>query len=158
MLSIEGFESLVAEANVALLDRGPATITYTNTTDLNVNASANAAVIKEEVGEGANVYAVWSRGKDSDPWRVMYIGQRTKQFVVERIKQHLFKTPNGTQSKIEQVKQFVQSGKQIGLSAILVTPDPVRLSVEDQLIFRNTNAETDLPWNNKSRNVGLPRT
>ena len=157
MLSIEGFETLVAEANTALLGRVPAKITYTNTTDLSANAPENDAVIKQEIGEGANIYAVWTRDKSSNPWRVMYIGQRTQQFVVERIKQHLFKTPNGTQSKIEQVTQLVQSGKEIGLSAVLVAPDPIRLSVEDQLIFRNTNSETDLLWNNKSRNVGIPR-
>jgi hypothetical protein len=157
MLSIEGFDSLLLDADTALLRRAPTTIIYTNSTDLNANASINEAVITQEVGEGANLYALWSRDSDSDLWRVMYIGQRTRQFVVERIKQHLFQTPRGTQSKIEAVRQRVQSGKTIGLSTILVTPDPVRLSVEDQLIFRNTNAETDLPWNNKSRNVPLPR-
>lgn len=157
MLSIDGFDSLVADANTALLGRAPVTITYTNTTDLSANASNNEALIKQEIGVGANVYALWSRDNDSDPWRVMYIGQRTQQFVVERIKQHLFKTPNGTQSKLEQVKQLVQSSKQIGITTVLITPDPVRLSVEDQLIFRNTNNESDLPWNNKSRNVGLSR-
>lgn len=157
MLSIDGFDSLVAAANTALLDRAPAIIIYTNTTDLSANASNNEGLIKQEVGIGANIYAVWSRDNGSEPWRVMYIGQRTQQFVVERIKQHLFKTPNGTKSKLEQVKVLVQSGKQIGLTTVLVTPDPVRLSVEDQLIFHNTSSESDLPWNHKSRKVGQPR-
>jgi hypothetical protein len=158
MLSIEEFDSLVSDADKALLRRAPATIVYTNTTDLSANAAINEAVITQEVGEGANLYALWSRDLDSDPWRVMYVGQRTRLSVIERIKQHLFKTPSGTQSKIQEVRQLVQSDKQLGLSAILVDPDPVRLSVEDQLIFRNTNTETDLPWNNKSRKVALPRT
>jgi len=157
MLTIEGFESLVSDANLALLGRAPATVAYTNTSDLSANAVMNEAMLKQEVGVGANVYALWTRDSDSDPWKVMYIGQRTKNNVAERIKQHLFKTPKGTQSKIEKVRALVQAGKQVGLSTILITPDPVRLSVEDQLIFINTNTQTDLPWNNKSRNVPLPR-
>lgn len=157
MLSIEGFGSLVSDANTALLGRAPTAIAYTNTDDFSANAVLNEAVIAQEVGAGANIYAVWSRDGDANPWRAMYIGQRTQQFVVERIKQHLFKAPNGTQSKIEQVKQLVLDGQQIGITAVLITPDPVRLSVEDQLIYRNTNNQTELPWNNKSRNVGLSR-
>jgi len=155
VLSIEGFDSLVANANTALLGRAPVTIAYNGTTDLSTSASSNDAVIAREIHGGANLYALWSRDTGSDPWSVMYIGQRSQQYVVERIKQHLFKTPNGTQSKLEQVRKLVQSGKQIGLTAVLITPDPVRLSVEDQLIFRNANSVTDLPWNSKSRNVAL---
>jgi len=85
----------------------------------------------------------------------MYVGQRSKGNVIERIKQHLFKTPNGTQSKFEKVKKLVASNHHIGISSILITPDPLRLSVEDQLIYTNTNNDSDLPWNNKSRNVSL---
>lgn len=157
MLSIDDFNSLISDANTALLGRAPATIRYSDTNDLAANAQQNQAVIAQEVGEGANIYALWSRTADKDPWTVMYIGQRTSDFVIERIKQHLFKLPSGTQSKLDQVRQLVQAGKQIGISAILVEPDPMRLSVEDQLIFKNTNSETDLPWNNKSRNVSLSR-
>lgn len=159
MLSIYCFESLVSDAETALLRRAPATISYTDTTDFGANSQLNEDVIAREVGEGANIYALWSRARDSEEnsWQVMYIGQRTRKRVIKRIKQHLFSVPSGTQSKLEQVKQLVMNGNEIGISAVLVTPDSMRLSVEDQLIFKNTNSETDLPWNNKSRKVSLPR-
>jgi len=155
MLSIDGFESLVDEANTALLYRAPVNITHRIAQDLNANAAENENVISQEVGQGANIYALWARVGDSDTWKVMYIGQRTRASVIERIKQHLFKTPSGTKSKLDQVSMLVLSGNQIGLTTVLINPDPVRLAVEDQLIFRNTNSENDLPWNKKSRNAKL---
>lgn len=158
MLSVNDFDLLVSNANKSLLHRAPASITFSNIEDLSQNATINESVIAQEVGDDANVYAIWSRASNSEKWVVMYIGQRTKDKVIERIKQHLFKTPSGTQSKIEKVKAQLSNNCTIGISAILITPDPLRLSVEDQLIFRNTNKDSDLPWNNKSRNVPLPRT
>lgn len=157
MLSVNDFDELVSNANRSLLHRTPASIAFANIDDLSQNATINETVIAQEVGEDANIYAIWSRASSSEKWIVMYIGQRSKKKVTERIKQHLFKTPSGTQSKIVNVKEQLSRNYSIGISAILVCPDPLRLSVEDQLIFRNTNNETDLPWNNKSRNVSLPR-
>jgi hypothetical protein len=145
----------VDQANEALLKREPVAIKYESIDDLSLNAEMNIKALEQEVGEGANIYAIWSKESKADTWHVMYIGQRTKQFVLERINQHLFKTPKGTNSKIEHVKDLLQNGSQVGVSTILVEPDPLRLSVEVQLIFRNTDKSTQLPWNNKSRNVRL---
>ncbi len=158
MLSVNDFDSLISTANKSLLHRAPASITYTNTDDLSQNITINEPVIAQEVGDDANVYAIWSRASNSDKWEVMYIGQRSKGNVIERIKQHLFKTPNGTQSKLEKVTELVALNHHIGISTILISPDALRLSVEDQLIFINTNNGSDLPWNNKSRNVSVART
>ncbi|WP_148040501.1 hypothetical protein [Marichromatium sp. AB32] len=158
MLSIDLFYSLVEIANNKLLSRTPTIITYDKTTKIIENTSNNEKAIRQEVGDGANIYALWSRDNDSDSWRTMYIGQRTQRFVIERIKQHLFNTPNGTQSKLEKVRLLAQEGKQIGITTVLINPDPLRLSVEDQLIYSNTSTNTDLPWNNKSRNVALRST
>ena len=158
MLTINDFDTLVSDANSILLHRAPSSITYSNPDELSKNETINDATIAQEVGDGANIYAIWSRASNSDQWEVMYIGQRSKGKVIERIKQHLFKTPNGTQSKLAKVKELVAINHQIGISTILITPDPLRLSVEDQLIFTNTNNDSDLPLNNKSRNVSLSRT
>ena len=149
---------LVSSSNSNLLHRAPASITYTNANDLSQNATENKSVIEQEVGEGANIYAIWSRASNSDKWVVMYIGQRSKSKVIERIKQHLFKTPSDTESKIEKIKEHLNNNYEIGISTIFVSPDPLRLSVEDQLIFNNTDNASNLPWNKKSRNVPLPRT
>ena len=158
MLSINDFDALVSNANNNLLLRVPALISYTDTNDLSKNITGNESVIAQEVGDNANIYAIWSRLLSSDKWTVMYIGQRSESDIIGRIKQHLFTTPSGTRSKIEKVKELVLKDYQIGISTIFVTPDPLRLSVEDQLIFKNTNNASELPWNHKSRNVSLPTT
>jgi hypothetical protein len=158
VLSVNDFDLLISTANRSLLHRTPASIAYTITYDLSQNVTINESVIAQEVGDDANIYAIWSRASSSNKWEVMYIGQRSKGNVIERIKQHLFKTPSGTQSKLEKVKDLVILNHYIGISTILISPDPLRLSVEDQLIFINTNNGSDLPWNNKSRNVSLSRT
>jgi len=158
ILEINGFVSIVSVANSLLLDRAPSTIFYSNTTDLSENAIQNEALIRQEVGDGANIYAIWSRASNDDRWMVKYIGQRSRGKVIERIKQHLFRTPSGTNSKLQKVKELVIANNQIGISTVLVLPDRMRLSIEEQLIFDNTNTENDLPWNNRSRNVRLPGT
>lgn len=159
MLSINDFDLLVSNANNNLLIRVPTSINYTNTNDLSKNNTMkNKSVIAQEVGENANIYAIWSRLLSSDKWTVMYIGQRTESEIIGRINQHLFKTPSGTWSKIKKVQELVLKNYQIGISTIFVTPDPLRLSVEDQLIFKNTNNSSELPWNHKSRNVSLLTT
>lgn len=157
MLTSEGFEQLVQDARRLLLGRAPVTISYTDRKNLAANIEANAEVIAQEVARGGNIYALWAREDDVDPWATMYIGQRTQQFIAERLRQHLFHTPARTQSKIHKVTELVQQNWQIGITVILVSPDPVRLAVEDQLIYLNTDAATDLPWNTKGRNVGLTR-
>jgi len=157
MCSENDFLLLVSNANSNLLHRAPASITYSISDDFSANAIENQSVIEHEIGDDANIYAIWARASSSDKWIVMYIGQRSKNNVVERIKQHLFKTPSGTQSKIEKVKERLSNNHEIGISTIFISPDALRLSVEDQLIFNNTNEASQLPWNTKSRNVPLPR-
>ncbi len=107
MFSEKDFNFLVSSINHNLLHRAPASITYTNIDDLSQNVDVNKSVIEQEVGKGANIYAIWSRASSSDKWNVMYIGQRNKDKVIERIKQHLFKKPEKTQSKIEKIKELL---------------------------------------------------
>ncbi len=154
-LTIDNFDLLISNASLNLLQREPILITYTDRENIESNKDKNDEAIAEEIGKGANIYAIWSRKPNTDNWNTMYIGQRSKKKVIERIKQHLFKTPKGTQSKLENVRDALSNDFDIGISTILITPDPLRLSVEDQLIFSNTNSYHDLPWNNKSRNVSL---
>jgi len=158
MCSENDFLLLVSNANKNLLNRVPTSITYSNIDDLSKNAIGNTSVIEQEVGDDANIYAIWVRASGSDKWIIMYIGQRSKNKVIERINQHLFKTPSSTQSKIEKVKEKLACDYEIGISTIFISPDALRLSVEDQLIFNNTNENSKLPWNRKSRNIPLPRT
>jgi len=154
-LTIDNFDLLISNASIKLLQREPTLITYIDINNLESSIATNEKTIAKEISKGANIYAIWSRKPNADNWNTMYIGQRSKNKVIERINQHLFKTPIGTQSKLSQVSESLSNNCDIGISTILISPDPLRLTVEDQLIFSNTNNYHDLPWNKKSRNVSL---
>lgn len=98
-----------------------------------------------------NVYALWKRGGADGEWELMYIGQRSHRSGWSRVAQHLFSTPQGTQSKLEEVRAAIESGAQMGVTAILVDPDSMRLSVEEELINRNSSSDGHLLWNRKGR-------
>lgn len=98
-----------------------------------------------------NIYAIWTRQDNSADWRVQYIGQRSSRYGWRRVQQHLFHTPAGTQSKLGLVRDAIASGLQIGITGILVEPDFLRLSLEDELIRQETRQKGALPWNRKSR-------
>src|SRR5690606_5655091 len=98
-----------------------------------------------------NVYALWKRTGAAEKWELMYIGQRSRHSGWSRVQQHLFATPQGTQSKLREVRTAIHSGAQMGVTAILVEPDSLRLSVEEELINRNSSADGHLPWNRKGR-------
>lgn len=65
--------------------------------------------------------------------------------------QHLFSTPQGKKSKLQEVRAAIESGAQMGVTAILVEPDSMRLSIEEELINRNSLSVGHLPWNRKAR-------
>ena len=102
-------------------------------------------------GTPINVYALWVRADTRSTWRLMYIGQRSTKNGWGRVKQHLFSTPKGTQSKLAQVRAVIESGAEVGVTAIHVEPDSMRLAVEEELINLNSKSQYDLPWNQKAR-------
>lgn len=81
----------------------------------------------------------------------MYVGQRTRKMIKARLNQNLFKKPTKTQSKIDFVRTEIASGSRIGVTTVLINPDSLRLSVEDEIIANLTKEKSNLPWNLKSR-------
>lgn len=144
-------DALVQLSQTALLESAPVPISYIDKLKLKNNS------LPEILGKNLiNIYALWMRTSSVDNWVPMYIGQRTRNDGWSRVKQHLFHTPSGTWSKIKEVTKFIEAGYDIGVTFINVTPDSMRLTLEDELIFHNTSSSTALPWNDKSRNVPLP--
>ena len=142
---------LVQLSQTALLEIAPVPISYVDKLKLKNN------FLPEILGKNLiNIYALWMRKSFVDKWVPMYIGQRTCNEGWSRVKQHLFHTPSGTWSKIKEVTKFIEAGYDIGVTFINVTPDSMRLTLEDELIFHNTSSSNALPWNDKSRNVPLP--
>lgn len=137
---------LLATAQELLLEAAPNPIDYRDRTDL-----ANNELQSSLRDSPINVYALWKRANDSEEWELMYIGQRSYKNGWSRVKQHLFSTPKGTQSKLKEVQSAIKTGAQIGVTGILVKPDSLRLSVEEELIQRNSSSGSHLPWNQKSR-------
>lgn len=143
--------NLIAEAEKLLLEPPTSAVKYSDMHDLR-----NNTLPAEFDGKSINLYALWVRGNPSEQWRCMYIGQRKQKKAWSRVREHLFHTPKGTQSKLAELAEQLRNGRQIGITGVLVEPDSIRLAVEEELIYRNASSETGLPWNNKGRKVPLP--
>lgn len=137
---------LIANAQERLLESVPVPIDYMDRRTPEKNE------LPPSLGESPiNVYALWRRSGPDRDWELMYIGQRSQKSGWARVKQHLFSTPQGTQSKLQEVRAAIESGAQMGVTAILVEPDSMRLSVEEELINRNSSSDGQLLWNQKGR-------
>ncbi|MDH1013037.1 hypothetical protein N5J43_29280 [Pseudomonas nicosulfuronedens] len=138
--------TLIAAAQERLLAAIPCLIDYVDREILE-NNELPPALGKASI----NVYALWKRAGADAKWELMYIGQRSHKSGWSRVAQHLFSTPMGTQSKLQEVRAAIRSGDQIGVTAILVEPDSMRLSVEEELIKMNSSSTDHLLWNRKAR-------
>jgi hypothetical protein len=143
---------LIAAAQDLLLSAVPIPIDYVDQKALENNE------LPSSLGKSPiNIYALWKRtGPDRD-WELMYIGQRSHRSGWSRVQQHLFSTPQGTQSKLREVRAAIEAGAQMGVTAILVGPDSMRLSIEEELINRNSTSDGHLLWNRKAR-AKVPKT
>ena len=137
---------LLELCRAALLETTPSVVVHADLNDLRKNK------LPDSLGTSPiNLYAIWSRQKGSDSWALQYIGQRSVKNGWERIRQHLFHTPAGTESKLHRVREALNAGQEFGVTAILVEPDYLRLSIEDELIRQTTRQAGTLPWNKRSR-------
>jgi len=138
--------NILDQYRAALLEAPPAIIVYSDLNDLRKNQ------LPESIQTSPiNLYAIWSRQKEKSNWMLQYIGQRSVKQTLGRIRQHLFYTPPGTRSKLQLVQKARESGEEIGITAIFIEPDYLRLSIEDELIRQTTQKGGALPWNKKSR-------
>lgn len=149
--TVDGYRALIDNALTALLEREPTEIFYKINDDLEQSKNDNQERLLAEIGTGANIYALWVKRTGSDQWVLMYVGQRTRKMIKARLNQHLFKKPTKTQSKIDFVRKEIASGSRIGVTTVLISPDSLRLSVEDEIISNLTKEKSNLPWNLKSR-------
>lgn len=137
-------EPFVLAAQAALLGASPIVVTYHDLEDL-----ANNKHPDEIVGRKFNLYALWSHPSGQEDWQLMYIGERHSSAGVERLGQHLFKVPRGTQSKLAEVRAVLAAGGRMGVTAALVQPESMRLAIEEELLRRNSSLVGQLPWNKK---------
>ncbi|MBK6567658.1 hypothetical protein [Candidatus Aalborgicola defluviihabitans] len=152
-LSID-ISALIDAAQERLLASTPCLIDYSDKKTLKNNQLPSSLG-----GDSINIYALWQRNTSNEKWELMYVGQRSFKSGWGRVRQHLFSTPSGTQSKLQEVRAAIESGAQVGVTAILVQPDSIRLTVEEELINRNSLSETHLLWNKKARaKVSKPRS
>lgn len=104
--------------------------------------------LPKEVPSTSGIYSIWVDDE------LMYIGEAGKTLkLTGRLKQHLVKCHEKTQSKLELVKDASQNGHEISVSFIHVEPEPFRLALEDELIRRKTDVK-QAPWNQKSASKG----
>lgn len=150
----EEFSKLVDRCSPALITNAlPVQIVY-GSTDIAMFETQNESALSQAIGEGANVYAIWTRSDLEAQWTLEYLGQRKRENSKERIKQHLFRKSEGTESKLERVREAVRLGRRVGISTILVWPDFLRTSVEQALIEKHKATTGWVKWNthgNKKR-------
>ncbi len=142
--------STIAAAQKNLVGAEPWLIDYSDKQDLKNNQLPSSLRTNP-----INIYALWKR-ESGEAWQLMYIGERKFESGWSRIEQHLFSTPKSTQSKLLEVKAVIESGAEIGITAILVEPDSMRLTIEEELIKRNSMSAEHLIWNRKGR-AKLPK-
>lgn len=143
---------LIAKAEKLLLTPPPSPVTYADLQDLK-----NNVLPTDYESRSINLYALWIRSGPAEDWKCMYIGQRQQKKGWSRVREHLFHTPKGTQSKLIQLAEQLRKGYQVGVTGVLVEPDSIRLAIEEELIYRNTSSESALPWNNKGRRRPLAK-
>lgn len=137
---------LIERCRAALLDSAPTAINHTDLVDLRKNRLPDA-LRKRSI----NVYALWTRKKGTSLWALKYIGQRSTNSCWRRVCEHLFHVNHRTESKLERVREALRDGYEIGITGILVEPDSLRLTLEDELIRLGSRDPGSLPWNRKSR-------
>ena len=94
--------------------------------------------------DNANVYAIFIRRQGDVEWQIKYVGQRKREWIRERIVQHLITKDRRTGAKLEKVRESVSLNKEIGLTFIKVEPDSLRRYVEETIIKNN---KSKLEWN-----------
>ena len=135
---------LVEQAQAALLDSIPIPVNHNDVENLSANNHP-----EQIAGRNFNVYALWSRPTPQSSWKLMYIGERHSQSGLKRLSEHLFKVGKGTQSKLEEVRTILRGGAQMGVTAIMIKPESMRLAIEEELLQRNSSFLGQLPWNKK---------
>ena len=137
---------LIQRCKETLLHSEPVVIAHGDLSDLRNNSLPDTLGLNP-----INLYALWSRKKGEGKWHLQYIGQRSAKHGWARVKQHLFHKPAGTESKLQRVREALESGHEFGVTYLLVEPDYLRLSVEDEVIRQVTEKNGALPWNKRSR-------
>lgn len=135
---------LVERAQHELIKAAPIPVTHDDAENLASSTHPQAIL-----GRTFNLYALWSRKGLQSPWHLMYIGERHSSAGLSRLRDHLFKVSSTTQSKLQEVREIVRAGGQMGVTLILVQPESLRLAVEEELLLLNSRHVGQLPWNKK---------
>lgn len=148
----EILNELINNCENQLLNVVPKEFKYPKIEDKNIQDfnSYSPKILKEnkelldKLNNQANVYAIHIKETENSNWKVVYIGQRKSKNLRSRIVQHLVKKSSSTGSKLNEIINIVKEGGNIGISFILVKPEPLRMYVEETLIQRHSE---NLNWN-----------
>lgn len=132
-------DSAIGAAQSALFERQPCAVPN----------ELDRAALAQALGE-FNIYVIWVCVAGNS-WQPMYLGQRKCQSSLQRLVQHLYACPHKTASKLHHVLAARRAGNSVGVTVAFVSPDSLRLAIEEELIYRNTSRVEDLPWNDKGR-------
>lgn len=94
----------------------------------------------------ANVYMLFTAKKDSEDYRLRYIGKTTQKLSRQRIRNHLFKKHAETGAKLDNIIQHVQSGGSVKIAWVSIEPESLRNWAEEELISCHPEAD----WNREN--------
>ncbi len=108
-------------------------------------AEGNEKMLAKVSGK-ANVYMLFTAEKDSEDYRLRYIGKTTQKLARQRIRNHLFKKHADTGAKLDNIIQHVQSGGSVKISWVSIEPESLRNWAEEELISCHPEAD----WNREN--------
>lgn len=140
-LSID-LDRFFADCLAAIVDGPKHLVDYTGL------AQHRDGLLPASLPDAVNVYALWERLPGAEAWLLRYVGQRMEADGHSRLRNHLFHCPPATGSMRPRVEAAVLSGSSIAVTAVHVSPDPLRLAVEEWLLSRVPQEHL---WNSKLR-------
>ena len=112
------------------------TVTVIQNTNIQTSNKSSVSFVSKP-----GIYAIWVNGM------CKYVGE-TNDFS-RRFAEHLF-GPAATGNQYQKVLASANNGYTIGVSYVEIEPPPMRLAIEDELIYKLTKSNYPLPWNKKS--------
>ena len=147
MTGPKGLEEFADECASALIVDSPVQFNYPDSCNLSNWPITEIKKLNDETLKGlrgaGNVYALYTR-RPNEAWSVVYVGQRKSEGLRDRITQHLVNKDSRTGSMLETVKMAVNDGREMAISYIHVSPESLRLYVEETIISKR---KEQLPWN-----------
>lgn len=147
---VRGLDELVGECRRALVDaQMVCRVTYPTYSSfqcwpVDEIDRLNSKLLDSLNGNG-NLYAIHVRERKDSEWRAEYVGKSISSQLRQRMRSHLIHRTGSTSSKLDNVKEAISRGQEIGVTFVMVEWESVRNFVEEEIIDKGQFA-----WNKQN--------